>query len=136
MEKLFIVLSLVLSVISSAQSRSFQSTSYAYKSKTTKGWGEWSQKIQIKVLITIDEKNEELRIDSDIPKKYTIRSIIDQGYNSKNNKYIRFSGQDNEANPCTIMIIFSNNEASHQIYFIYNDFKFYYNFFENANYLR
>lgn len=136
MKKLFTVLLLVLSMIFYAQSRSFQSTSYSYKSKTDKGWGSWSKKIQTKVLITIDEKNQELRIDSDIPQRYTIQNIIDRGYNSNNNKYIRFSGQDKETNPCTIMIVFSNNEASHQIYFIYNDFKFYYNFFENANYLR
>ncbi|KIC61724.1 hypothetical protein [Chryseobacterium taiwanense] len=134
MKRLFTVLLFALNIISYAQSRSFQSTSYAYKSKTNKGWGQWSKKIQTKVLITIDEKNEELRIDSDIPQRYTIQSVIDQGYNSKNNKYIRFSGLDKDLRPCTIMLMFSNGKNSHQIYFIYNDFKFYYNFFDNANF--
>ncbi|MDV3579513.1 hypothetical protein CMU79_16365 [Elizabethkingia anophelis] len=135
MRKLTVILMLLISFSLFGQLQIFQSTSYAYKFRTTKGWGEWSEKIPTKANIHIDRNKDEIRIDSAKPQRYSLVSFLDSGYNNAKDKYVRWQAMDQDRKLCTVMLISpTNKEHSTQIYFIYNEFKMYYNFFENANY--
>ncbi|AJW64105.1 hypothetical protein VO54_02648 [Elizabethkingia miricola] len=135
MRKLTIISMLFISFSLFGQQQVFQSTSYAYKYLTNKGWGEWSENIPTKANIYIDRNKGEIRIDSAKPQRYSLTSFLDSGYNKDNNKYFRWQALDQDGKLCTVMLISpTNKEHSTQFYFIYNEFKMYYNFFENANY--
>ena len=55
MRKLTVILMLLISFSLFGQLQIFQSTSYAYKFRTTKGWGEWSEKFQLKRIFILTE---------------------------------------------------------------------------------
>ena len=122
-----------------AQKYTFQSTSYAYKIKEAKDWGKagenWSSKIETKVNIVFDLENDKVFVDSSSPQLYILKTFLHDNINSKGNNVYQFLAIDKEFKPCKIMFIFSkDNNSSHQIYFIYNDFKFYYNCFSLSNF--
>lgn len=129
---------LTLSLFLQSQVHTFQSTSYAYKVKTGKDWGNagdnWSKKTVTKVNITVDFNNNMISIDSDKPQKFILQNFIGKQLNKNGDETVSFKSIDQNSKPCKIMFVFSNSGKSHQIYFIYNDFKYYYNFFNEGSF--
>ncbi|MHA3047144.1 hypothetical protein JSO59_007235 [Riemerella anatipestifer] len=122
-----------------AQKYTFQTTSYAYKIKEKEGWGtpgeNWSSKIETKLNIVFDLDNGKVFVDSSNPQAYSLTNFLSDGVNKRGEKFVTFLALDKNLKPCKIMFVFSKNDSSsHQIYFIYNDFKFYYNFFSLSNF--
>ncbi|MDX8567360.1 hypothetical protein OZ668_05160 [Elizabethkingia sp. HX XZB] len=137
MKRIIVFLVLIISTsIIYGQTQIYQAVSFAYKYRTTSGWGDWSKKIPTKAKIYLNRATDEVNVDGENPQSFKIQRIIDNGYNKKNDKYIRFQAVDQNGKLCTIMMIFptGNKVYSKQIYFIYNEFKIYYNFFDNSNY--
>ena len=122
-----------------AQKYTFQTTSYAYKTKGENGWGNagenWSSKIETKLNIIFDLDNGKVFVDSSSPQVYTLTKFLSNDVNKRGENSYQFLAVDKDLKPCKIMFVFSKNDSSsHQIYFIYNDFKFYYNFFSLSNF--
>ena len=137
--RILVILFLLCYSSSFAQKYTFQTTSYAYKTKGKSGWGSagenWSSKIETKLNIIFDLDNGKVFVDSSSPQVYTLTNFLSDGINKRGENFYLFLAEDKDLKPCEIMFAFSKNDSSsHQIYFIYNDFKFYYNFFSLSNF--
>ena len=97
MKRLFLLLLLTASIISSAQRYTFKSTAYAYKYVNEYGyWTDWTDWQSSNVKITIDTDTSVLSIYSKTPQVYYLKDYLGKFEDERGGIQYRWIIRDNE----------------------------------------
>lgn len=127
---LIVCLFLSFGNIASAQPIRFKTSSVSFTDKKDNGdWNEWSDFVEANVLITLDPKNNIIKVNSSEVQSFKIKAYGEITDNDEVN-IVPFECVDNKFSKCTILIITKKKENNRmQFYINYNEVKFVYNIY-------
>lgn len=127
---IFLILLSLGFATASAQTIKLKTSSVSFVEKKAKGgWGEWSDFVDAKLLITIDGKKDRIVVNSPVIQVFTIVSYGEK-IETETDKIVPFDCVDNNGSKCKILVITRKKENNRmQFYINYSEVKFVYNIY-------
>lgn len=122
-----------LAFSSSGQITKFKSTGYAtkFKNEYTGKWGEWSEFEKTEVLITVDVKNDRIKIFSKKEQIYDIIKYYEKTTDTDGDETLQFHCVNEDGLKCFVRFVVLNSQnGRRQLYVDFADMMWVYNIYK------